>query len=109
MPILSRKRPTTRIVLPSSTENDEAWVDVYNSANAEDVLCMQKDLDDKAKATMVGLARIISDWSFTDENLQKLEITPENIGLLDVKDFTYLSENIKAYSEVQISTQKKSN
>lgn len=90
MPTLGRK--IIIINLPSSTEEDPAYVKVYDSVVAGDY----DDIDpnpDKPRDTMYAIyAKIIQEWNFKDENNVVYPITMDNCRLLKSDDLAAIRE-----------------
>lgn len=76
------------------------WFDV-RGITMRDSDAAQKAADDVnagAEGKTALLARIITDWSFTDEKGAKLPITPANLADMDVAAYAPVLEHIKAKS-----------
>jgi hypothetical protein len=98
------RRQTKRIILPSSTKEDEAWVDIYEEAVAGDLEQVGDVHNLKGHATMVAITNIIKAWNFEDENGRVAEINIENVRRLRRDDISKLLDEIKAYDEVKPMT-----
>lgn len=88
MPILQdlKNRPSTKIVLPSSTKGDEAWVEVYNEPLTDDIVFLSRYSDDKEMSTVAGIFRVLKAWNFTESDGKTAELSMENIKRLSVTD-----------------------
>lgn len=99
MPVLKADTTTTKIFLPSTenepNEADRAWVTVKNKLILKDMSGLMTEKSEIEQA-ISGVAAYITDWNFTDENGGKLPITPDNVGLLDMQDFTLIMTKMAA-------------
>lgn len=103
------RRTTTKLILPSSTKDDEAWVEVYTEAVAGDVEQIANAGESRGLSMLTGIVNIIKDWNFTKEDGSKEEINIDNLRRLNEKDLTYLLTNITAYNALTMAvSQKKS-
>lgn len=86
---------TEKITLPSSKENDEAYVTLRKDFVIGDrEILIDEEMNDTEKAIKI-LARIIVDWNFTIDgtpHTQKLPITEENVNKIELQDFKFLGE-----------------
>lgn len=85
-----------RLYLPSTTgaaEQDRIWVDVKTTLNVGDFLDLQ-DAKSDAERGLAGVAKAIVDWNITDDNDQKVPVTPDAIAQLTLSDFQFLAETI---------------
>lgn len=80
--ITADRRPTKKIILPSSTPEDEAWVEVYTEVLTGDLEQVGNVGDLKGLATVTGIVNLIKAWNFEDENGKIAEINIENVRRL---------------------------
>lgn len=91
MPTLGGQK-TEKLVLPSSTPEDEAWVILNKNLPAKDALEFQdEDLKD-TKSSFKILAKYIQEWNFTNADGTPSDITEENVGLLSVGDIVEITK-----------------
>jgi len=77
MPKLIDPRKTIKVKL---VRLEGGEVEVYDSLLA-------KDIEDVGNAgTIPVLSRLIKSWNLEDDKGQILPVTPENVGMLDVRD-----------------------
>ena len=87
MPTLSTQRETQTIKLPVSGGE----VTMYENVKARDLNDLDiESTEEMNPTTMVSV--LIQEWNFTDEDGNELEPTDENIGLLELQDFTAILE-----------------
>lgn len=96
----SSRRKSKKLELPSSTEQDPAWVEVYEEALSGDVEQMANAGEQRGLAMITAIVNIIKDWNFTKEDGQKEEINVDNVRRLSQKDLIYIMSNIEAYNEL---------
>ena len=92
--ITSDRRPTKKIILPSSIPDDEAWVVVYTEVLTGDLEQVGNVGDLKGLATITGIVNLIKDWNFEDENGNKAEISIDNIRRLKQSDTMAIVEEV---------------
>lgn len=111
MPILTDQgRKTKKIVLPSSTKKDEAWVEVYETVLTRDIVALSSLQEDQGKATITALTNIIKAWNFTDMEGKAVEVTVENVELLDFGDMLEIVNNVSAFNKLtKLTNAKKKN
>ena len=63
-----KNRPSKKIILPSSTKKDQAWVEVFTEPVTDDVVFLSKYQDDKEMATVASIFRVLKDWNFTEKD-----------------------------------------
>lgn len=85
-------RKIIKIALPSFPESE---IEIYDTLLANQMLKVQ-DLQTDSEKGLAVLKYFIKSWNFVDENEKPLEITIENIGLLPVKDFTFLMDEVSS-------------
>lgn len=105
------KRATEKIILPSSTKKEEAFVVLYKEALAGDIEELGNAGALRGRSAMVGITNLIKDWNFTEENGVKSEINLDNVRRMKSEDITLLFEYVeKAYDKVATlsKTEKKS-
>lgn len=85
-----------RVTLPSSTPEDEAWVELNLSLTAGEVLSIRERGDDSAELSVAMLAKSIVNWNFTQDNGELEPVNEDNVKRLPAKDFNYLSEKLLA-------------
>lgn len=89
-------KSTKQVELPSSKDKDEserAWVIIKEQLLAEDV---EKILEAATgmSSNKEGIASAVVDWNFYDDNNNKVPITPESVGQLDIEDFAFLADMV---------------
>jgi len=92
--IAQDRRPTKKLILPSSTKEDEAWVEVFTEVLTGDLEQVGNVGDLKGSATITGLVNLIKDWNFTDEDDKKAEITVENVRRLKQIDSMFIIDEL---------------
>lgn len=102
MPTLEAERKTKRVVLPSSQENDEAWVELCVGVLVGDIIQVTSFEKNSGQATLEVLAKLIKDWNFTDKEGNKAPINVENIKLLSVADMSALTQEIDAFKVASV-------
>lgn len=108
MPSLRTIRPTKKIILPSSTETEEAWVTVYEKPLAYDVVEINKFAGEPAEANNLMLVRLIADWNFTIDG-EKAPITEENVKVLDFDDYVAIMQGITSFEKYKELSDAKKN
>jgi hypothetical protein len=110
MPVLGAQK-IKHIILPSSTAEDQAWVDISTRITADIALSMngidKGTVQDQKKATFELLSAIIVKWNFLTEDGAPAEITPENIAKLDINDVIEIQNNIELDKKVLDEAKKK--
>lgn len=107
MPVLDRERKTKRVVLPSSTPEDEAWVEIYEDVLTGDMLALT-DIQNQNEAGIVAMTKIIKDWNFTErDGKTKAPINAENVKKLSLSDLVHITDNIKAFDKFRKLTEIK--
>ena len=111
MPILGGSN-LKKIILPSSVEGDEAWVQINASINAEVALILNgsqgKSNAEQAQMIFEALSRIIIDWNFTlADGATKAPITKENVGKLDIKDLVAIQQAVDVDEKTLEEAKKK--
>lgn len=120
MPVLGETN-LKKVVLPaSSSDGDEAWVEISTELSVDLVIESMgfgdpeyKNTPNKEKAIdSVGImSRVIKKWNFTDRNKNLLEITTENLRKLPFTDLQIISDAIDIDGAVEralLSVEKKS-
>ncbi len=95
MPVLNTLRTTKKLVLPSSTPEDEAWVEIYEELIGYDVVGLSEGGKSITKTTIVAISNLIHDWNFTDKEGKKVEINPETVKFLKPEDIYHIIEQAK--------------
>lgn len=92
MPNLTQ-RTKTKLTLPVSSKDfgEDCWIECYKSAQVADYIGLQTQIDALAASADL-LARIITDWNFTDETGAKAPITAENIRKLPIEDLAFIGD-----------------
>jgi hypothetical protein len=101
MPILNTERNFKKIILPSSTATDEAWVEVWDKVFTSDVIALSSYGGDKNKASIEIITSIIKDWNFTDSEGNKLPITSENVNFMSILDVAKIIEETTAFRQIE--------
>jgi hypothetical protein len=110
MPILQTERTFKRIVLPSSTKDDPAWVEVWEKLLTTDVVAISGAGTNQSEAAMRVITNIIKAWNFTDKAGVVLPVNFENVQHLSIQDFAKIIEETSAFKEMEaLTTQKKNN
>lgn len=106
--IIADRRPIQKVVLPSSTPDDEAWVELYTEVLTGDLEQVGNVGDLKGLATITGVVNLIKDWNFTKEDGSKEDITAENLRRLRQTDFMAIVEAVsKVKSPITTNETKK--
>lgn len=100
MPVLNTERKTSRLVLPSSTPEDEAWVEIYEDLLVSDVIELSNNTENPTKGTISALASIIKDWNFTDKDGNKSEISFDTVKFMTLEDLIFITEKAKAFTKL---------
>lgn len=82
---------TTRVKLPSSTPDDEAWCDLKTELLLGDLAALN-DSGEPTQQAIVLLSKLITAWNFTDADGNAVEPTSEWINKLGTDDFMFLSK-----------------
>lgn len=86
------KQHSEKLVLPSSTEDEPAWVLVSRTISVGVSLVIEKlKPEDQIFELM---ADCMKDWNFTDEDGKKAEITANNIKKMDAMDLLFMREKV---------------
>lgn len=75
------KRPTKRITL-----KDNYYIDVYTKLTYADRYEFARFGGSLAELANLALLRVAAGWNLDDESGNILELSPENLGLVDGKD-----------------------
>lgn len=94
MPILGKRDSDKKLVLPTSTPEDEAFVTVKSKLLLGDLVVIETNLENQYEQTIAGLANYITDWNFTDEAGNKLPITREQILEFDKRDYEFVTAEL---------------
>ena len=94
------RRETKKLILPTSTKDNEVWVEVYTEALAGDVEQMADAGDKRGLAMVTGLVNIIKDWNFEKDDGTKEEISIENVRRISQKDIVFIMSEIQAYNDL---------
>lgn len=89
--VLKDFRGTKKIALPGY---ENSVVEIYDGilyGDASDMAALQKNAGD-VNVIAKGIIRLIKNWNFTNEKLEPLEVTEENIKLLSVEAVAFLAE-----------------
>jgi hypothetical protein len=96
------KITTKRLQLPSSqyapNEEDRAYVVAVDRLLMGAIVDMAK-IDNDTERIVMCLTEFITDWNYTDDDNQKLPISPENIRLLEAVDFNFLATEFASVME----------
>jgi hypothetical protein len=112
MPKLGGNIQQTKLVLPSSTEGDEAWVIVSHDLSLEDMIAVE-GADSQTEAGIISLGRLIKDWNYTEDGTPdspKVPITRDTVLQLTPEDFNFLSNwfvDLKSKKEAGLSAEEK--
>ena len=87
-----KNRPSKKIVLPSSKDGDEAWVEIYTEPLTDDIVFLSRYQDDKEMATVASIFRVLKDWNFTESDGKKAEVSIENVRRLSINDLASIIE-----------------
>jgi len=111
-----KQEQVKRLLLPSNTPDNEAWVDIKVAIPTEIVVEMNLNASrymaegDKKSATKMAffstIASLITDWSFFQDSGEKEEINADNVRRLDSNDFTFLLSNIEGLSNTKLDVKK---
>lgn len=86
-----KKQTIERVILPTyKDEKDQAWVEIETPAKMADFEGMDVNTSPLRQSAQVITAKI-KNWNFADADGKKLEITIDNVLLLDPVDFAHLS------------------
>lgn len=104
------RRLTKKLTLPSSTPDNEVWVEIYTDALAGDFEEMANVGDKRGTAIFAGIVNIIKDWNFEKEDGSKEDINLENVRRLKQSDLLFLVTEVEAYDSINtISVVQKKN
>jgi len=106
MPILKSERSEKRIVLPSSTPEDEAWAIVYTDLRTGDIFSTDPTQQTQ-RTTPEIVANLIKDWNFLQANGEKAPITSEFVALLDAVDLVYILKETGVEGKMRAFTDAK--
>lgn len=101
MPVLQTERKTKKIVLPSSTPTDEAWVEIYEDIVAGDVIGMMSAGQDVNQATILAITGIIKSWNFTTKEGEIAEVNTDNVKFLPYEDLMEIVTKTTAFDKFQ--------
>lgn len=93
-----------KLVLPSSTEDDQAVVEIDTNITGGQAADLYGSLDE-VQATFGILALAIRSWNFTDADGQPAPITVETVRKLSAKDFEFLSTELGEELNLKVSAQ----
>lgn len=96
------RRTSKRLTLPSSTKEDEAWVEIYEEALAGDIEQMANAGEQRGLAMVTALTNIIKDWNMEEEDGTKAAITVDNVRRLKQKDLLFLLNEVEAFNELAL-------
>jgi hypothetical protein len=88
------RRPSKKVILPSSTKEDEAWVEIYTEALTGDLEEVGNVGDQKGFATVTGIKNLIKAWNFEEEEGKVAEITIDNVRRLKQTDVLAIIEEV---------------
>lgn len=104
------RRQTKKIELPSSTPDNEVWVEIYTDALAGDFEEMANVADKRGTAIFAGIVNIIKDWNFEKDDGTKEDINLENVRRLKQSDIIFLVAEVEAYDSINsINVEQKKN
>lgn len=103
------RRETKRITLPSSTPDDEAWVEIYTEVLTGDLEQIGNVADLKGLATVTSIVNLIKDWNFEDENGQKAEINIANVRRLKQIDSMAIVKEVEKIKPSSLDDEVKKN
>jgi len=112
MPVLKTSEQIKKFFLPSTkdlpeTDENKAWVVMdISSLKAGDMMGVGSK-SGEAEIALVLLHHRIKDWNYTDESGAKLPINSDTVRLLDMDDFTYLSDQLDMSVDSLSDTEKK--
>lgn len=106
MPVLKQERTEKRVVLPSSTPEDQAWVIIYTDIRTGDIFpdALSGEVQ---RSTSDIVSRLIKEWNFTKPDGNKAEINAEYVALMDAVDLVYilkesgLEEKMKPFADAK--------
>lgn len=103
MPVLGNKESDIKIVLPSSTAEDEAWVTVKSRLLLRDLIEVEESSpENQYRQTIASLANYITAWNFTDNEGNVVPITEDAILDFSQADYNYITEHLgKALAAAQ--------
>lgn len=108
MPVLNTTREVKKIILKESSQpNDEAWVEVYQTLLAGDMIGMESYQDDQSMASIAVLAKLIKSWNFTDKDKTVLPINIETVRCLPMADMIQIIQETKALDTAKLTDIKK--
>lgn len=108
MPILKDHRQTTKVVLPaSSTEQDEAWVEIYTEVLTKDIIGVAELQTNPTLAGIATITKLIKDWNFVTDSGEKAEITEDMVGLLPLEDVNEIMTHVTSLTKSSLPTSKK--
>lgn len=95
MPVLQDLRKTKKVQLDTISGGE---VEIYTSFLVKDI---EDNQTKEGTEMMKTLLSIIKDWNLTDEQGNKLPITPENLGKLDIIDLMKIQndKDLKSFLE----------
>jgi len=95
MPILKTEQETREIILPESG----AKITLLNRITYGTMLKIWSENSDDKETRLAIAVAIITEWDFTDDKLEKLPITIENLEKLDKEDGEFLIKEVTASFE----------
>jgi len=106
----NNRRTSKKLTLPSSTPDNEVWVEIYTDALAGDFEEMANVGDKRGTAIFAGVVNIIKDWNFEKDDGTKEDITLENVRHLKQSDILFIVTEVEAYDSLNsISIVQKKN
>jgi len=93
MPILKDFRRTKIVELKKYPESK---IEVYDSLLVMDSINIDWK-DENKEANLDYIVKLIKDWNFVNEKGKKLEVTKDNLKLLDTDSFIELSKEITTF------------
>lgn len=110
--ITQDRRPTKKIILPSSTPDDEAWVEIYTEVLTGDLEQVGNVSDLKGLATVTGVVNLIKAWNFTKDDGTIEDINIETVRRLKQADTMFIVEEVSKVKQTSLGitdeTKKKS-
>lgn len=109
MPVLGKQElPYKKITLPSSTDNDPAWVEVWEKIKTGSLVEIKNLNENKDAHPYEFYKYLIRDWNFVTETGEKAQINGENIAMLDSDDFAVIVDNCNALNRLnEVALSKK--
>lgn len=85
----------TTVILPSSSKDDPARVTIDLNLTGQHAKLFSSNKGDNLDMAFVVLASIITEWNFVDDAGEPVPITVDNVRLLSLTDFSYLSDIVE--------------